>query len=63
MMMLPTNDDDDHHQNQDRIPALTQREQGWRRDFPAAVRRPCQMGSPCQPDRHHHYYHDYYDQF
>ena len=39
-------------------PALTRRERGWRRDFPAAARRPCQMGSPCQPGRHHHYYDD-----
>ena len=38
---------DDSH---DKRPALTRREPGWRKGFPVAVRRRCQMGSPCQPE-------------
>ena len=38
---------DDSH---DKRPALTRREPGWRKGFPVAVRRLCQMGSPCQPE-------------
>ena len=39
---------DDSH---DKRPALTRREPGWRKGFPVAVRRLCQMGSPCQPEQ------------
>ena len=38
---------DDSH---DKRPALTRRAPGWRKGFPVAVRRLCQMGSPCQPE-------------